>query len=312
MEIDARVLKEVEFSTSLRGYNTDEVDEFLEQVTVAVERLQAEAKSAGERASLAQREAGEQPSPDLDDSIRKTLILAQRTADMAIKEAQDEALQLLDSAKTEAQTLVEDARDSAYRITSEAERRLRDEVERLTASREELVTEVETLVRVLGEERSRLAESLGTTLRYVESSLSHAATLDQYIAAAQAADGPSVDGADGAGEELAYGPAADQYEHDVVEAEPEATELALSAAETEDDGVEAAIAEDAAAAAPSPPPGRESGRYDWDSVITPRPESSFGAARSDRPTLTALPRRSDSPYDTAAWQLRAPRADWPA
>src|SRR5258707_1112581 len=40
MEISAKVLREVEFRDRLRGYDTDEVDEFLEEVAVAVEELQ--------------------------------------------------------------------------------------------------------------------------------------------------------------------------------------------------------------------------------------------------------------------------------
>jgi cell division initiation protein len=301
MEIDARVLKEVEFSTSLRGYNTDEVDEFLEQVTVAVERLQAEAKTAGERAVAAEQTAREQPATDLDDGIRKTLILAQRTADMAIKEAQDEAQQVLDSAKAEAQTLVDDARDSATRISSEAERRLREEVDRLTASRNELQREVENLVHVLGDERSRLAESLGTALRYVETSLSHAPSLEQYL-------NPPTPVAESSEPEPALGPETSLDEGPFSPGEGADGPAGLDLPAHEEDELEAAIAEDAAAAAPSPLAAREPEEYDWDSVITPRPESSFSTAR---PTLTALPSR-DSMQDTAAWQMRAPRADWPA
>ncbi|HEV8065755.1 MAG TPA: DivIVA domain-containing protein [Acidimicrobiales bacterium] len=301
MEIDARVLKEVEFSTSLRGYNTDEVDEFLEQVTVAVERLQAEAKAAAEKASQAERAPREDvPATDLDESIRKTLILAQRTADMAIKEAQDEAQQMLESAKAEAQTLVEDARDSASRITSEAERRLREEVDRLTASRNELQRGVENLVHVLGDERSRLVESLGTALRYVENSLSHSPSLDQYLRGPE----PVAEG----GGEPSFGAEAIVEDEQPAGGDSSPSQSVFEGREQEDDDLEAGIAEDAAAAAPSPLAAREPEEYDWDSVITPRPESSFSTAR---PTLTALPSR-DSMQDTAAWQMRAPRADWPA
>jgi cell division initiation protein len=86
MEISARVLREVEFNSSLRGYNTDEVDEFLEQVADGVDRLQAEAKAAIERADNAERTAHDRTGGfDDDDSIRRTLVLAQRTADLAIR-----------------------------------------------------------------------------------------------------------------------------------------------------------------------------------------------------------------------------------
>jgi len=172
MEISARVLREVEFNSSLRGYNTDEVDEFLEQVADGVDRLQGEAKAAAERAETAERTAQDRSGLDDDDSIRRTLVLAQRTADLAVREAQEEAGQILDRARAEAETLVSDARDSAGRITSEAERRLQEEVTRLTSSRDGLRTEVDTLLSLLGAERERLTETLSAALRYVERSLS--------------------------------------------------------------------------------------------------------------------------------------------
>jgi DivIVA domain-containing protein len=190
MEISARVLREVEFNSSLRGYNTDEVDEFLEQVADAVDRLREEARSATERAEAAERGARDQTGLDDGDSIRRTLVLAQRTADLAVREAQEEATQILDRARSEAESLVGDARDSAVRITSEAERRLRDEVTRLGTTREDLRKEVDTLVSLLGAERERLVETLGAALRYVERSL---APSSELLSLSPAGARPSTD-----------------------------------------------------------------------------------------------------------------------
>ncbi len=171
MEISARVLREVEFSGSLRGYNTDEVDEFLEKVALAVDGLQAELRAALERAERQPIEVQTAPSGGDDDTLRRTLVLAQRTADLAIKEAQEEADQLIQRARAEAETTLGEAKRSAERLTSEAERRLREEVARLTGARDDLRREVDTLMSLLAAERERLSESLGTALRYVERSL---------------------------------------------------------------------------------------------------------------------------------------------
>jgi cell division initiation protein len=174
MEISARTLREVEFSGSLRGYNTDEVDEFLEKVAVAVDALQAELQVAVERA---QRQAVESPDrPDRpalaeDDPIRRTLVLAQRTADLAIKEAQEEAAQIVNQARSDGEATVAEAKRSADRISEEGQRHLREEVLRLTAARDGLRNEVDTLTTLLTAERERLTESLGAALRYVERSL---------------------------------------------------------------------------------------------------------------------------------------------
>ncbi len=181
MELSAKVLREVEFSGSLRGYNTDEVDEFLEQVALAVDNLQSELRAAQERAEQARAEQVPglpRSSLEDEDTIRKTLILAQRTADLAIKEAQLEAAELLERSRSESRVIVGEARDQAERISSDAERRLREEVARLSATRDDLRGEVDTLVSLLGSERERLKESLETALRYVELSLTAPADLD--------------------------------------------------------------------------------------------------------------------------------------
>ncbi len=322
MEISARVLKEVEFNSSLRGYNTDEVDEFLEQVAAAVERLQAEAKAAAERVEQAELSSRDRTGIEDDDSIRRTLVLAQRTADLAVKEAQQEADEIRSQAREEADTLVSDARDSAQHITSDAERRLREEVSRLAAKRDDLRTEVDTLLSLLSAERERLTETLGAALRYVERSLSPSSPLlslatknedeGHDLAVVDAEPPAEVEelemGDDGVVEDMASsGPAPDDDADDEMLDDPEDGHGGPAVSLV--DEVEAAIAEDAAAAAPSLP-----ARYDWDSVIRGRSDPQFGSqqARTNRPKLTPLPPRDTSLQDTAAWQLRARGRDWPA
>lgn len=331
MEISARVLREVEFNSSLRGYNTDEVDEFLEQVADAVDRLQEEAKSAAERAEAAERGARDRTGLEDDDSIRRTLVLAQRTADLAIREAQEEATQMLERARSEAELLVTDARESATRITSEAERRLRDEVARLGGARDELRKEVDTLVSLLGTERERLTETLGAAMKYVERSLSPSADLMSLAPSGgrggsdapateaepegEEAEAPSPAAGDG-GEVTTSVAAADTQaptsETPVATPEPAETEPGGSEAAAVDD-LEAAIAEDAAAAAPAYARESEPEHYDWDSVIRGQSEPLFpDEKRLERPNLTALPSSEESAKDTAAAKSPSRGADWSA
>jgi cell division initiation protein len=336
MEISARVLREVEFNSSLRGYNTDEVDEFLEQVADGVDRLQAEAKAAIERADNAERTAHDRTGGfDDDDSIRRTLVLAQRTADLAIREAQEEAGQILDRARGEAETLVTEARESSERITSDAERRLHEDVTRLASSRDALRTEVDTLVSLLGAERERLTETLGAALRYVERSLSPSASLMSLSSSASAeadepGDGSGGEQAEAAGDAVdPSGAEADQTAAYTIVANPEAAttpdDVGSEAASSDDgpnpaysdgtadsgevDDLEAAIAEDAAAAAPERQ--SEPDHYDWDSVIRGDTESHSEEGPSERANLTAVPPLDDVAEDTAAQQTPARGTDWP-
>ncbi len=353
MEISARVLREVEFSSSLRGYNTDEVDEFLEKVADGVDKLQGEVRAASERAEAAERTVREHPALEDEESIRRTLVLAQRTADLAVREAQDEATLILERARSEAETLVGDARDSASRMTSEAERRLREEVSRLGTSRDELRKEIGTLLSLLEAERERLTETLGAALRYVERSMSPS---DELLAAAPALSRAGASGPFGAGprdreaDRAAGSEGSTPVEVGPVEVGPDDSEASTDAAvasapvapntdtaavpaviePTRDgaagtgaaapdaaapddvDPLEAAIAQDAAAAAPIYARQEEPEDYDWDSVIRARPEPLFpdrAGPRVERPNLTALPSMKDSPTDTPGLRVEASGTD---
>ncbi|MGO9911703.1 MAG: DivIVA domain-containing protein, partial [Acidimicrobiales bacterium] len=174
-----------------------------------------------DRVERAERVSSERSGLDDEESIRRTLILAQRTADLAIKEAQEEAGQLLDGARVDAESIVSDARQTAERITADADKKLRDEVGRLNAERERLRGEIGVLSGLLGAERERLTESLSTMLRFVEKNLLTSPELASFAVT-------PVGAAPAAG----------------------------SVAAPDVDELEAAIAADAAAAAPSPPPHR--------------------------------------------------------
>src|SRR5215469_14006955 len=123
MEISGKILREVEFRDRLRGYDTDEVDEFLEKVAVGVDELREELAAANGRAERAEKQLETLPPGD-DDSIRRTLVLAQRTADLAVSEAREEANRLLEQARTQSDTMVGEARQVAQAMRSDAERDL--------------------------------------------------------------------------------------------------------------------------------------------------------------------------------------------
>ncbi len=175
MEISAKVIREVEFRDRLRGYDTDEVDEFLEEVAVAVEELQRRLETtpvpvaAPPTAPVAVERSGE-PSLD-EDSIRRTLVLAQRTADLAIKEANQEATQLVEDARRKAHELVSQATESARKMREEADAEFANRVNAQLSQREELEQDVYSLSKMVSEERSRLTDALQSLLRYVGDNL---------------------------------------------------------------------------------------------------------------------------------------------
>lgn len=167
MDISAKVLREVEFRDRLRGYDTDEVDDFLERAALGFEELTGQLEAATERAERAERQAAEMPASD-DDSIKRTLVLAQRTADMAVKEAQAEAESMLADARANAAAILNDTKESAERARASAEQERQVRISQLDAERDRLEREIATLVGLVESEQNRLQNALRTLLGYVD------------------------------------------------------------------------------------------------------------------------------------------------
>ena len=172
MDLSAKVLREVEFQSRLRGYDTDEVDEFLEKIAVAVDEMQEKMRQLAYRAERAERSITERAADENDDSIRRTLVLAQRTADLAVREAEEQAAEIMDTARSESGKLLTDARENAQRLTSAAERSHKDDIARLEGQRDQVGDELRKLSNLLDTERERLAGSLRAALSVVEQTLS--------------------------------------------------------------------------------------------------------------------------------------------
>src|SRR4051794_23439993 len=134
MDISPKSLREVEFREKLRGYHPEDVDDFLEQVAAGVEALQERLRQATERAVHAEQLANE--SGVNDDAIRRTLVLAQRTADMAIEEAREQAGTIVIDAQEKARTIMSEAVAEAQNLARQAQADLRADLERLTEARD--------------------------------------------------------------------------------------------------------------------------------------------------------------------------------
>jgi cell division initiation protein len=172
MDVSAQTLREVEFREKLRGYHPDDVDEFLERVAAGVEYLQDRLRQATERAQRAESRAAE--THDGDDALKRTLVLAQRTAEMAVQEARQEADRIATSARAEANAIVAQAEDMARRTIEETQGGIRAELTQLESARDRLRDDISALERHLDQERLRLRSSLAEALDVVEATLAPA------------------------------------------------------------------------------------------------------------------------------------------
>jgi DivIVA domain-containing protein len=174
-------LRTVEFRQTLRGYHIDDVDEYLERVAVDAEALQEQVRQAGERLKqaaerIAQLEAmlqevqlqPQSSAPVSDDTLQRTLLLAQRFVDQTQSEAEAQARVLVADAEERARRVLGDAEARAKSVTEDTERHLREEITRLEAIRAQLAGDVETIGRHMENERNRLRGALSDMLTWVD------------------------------------------------------------------------------------------------------------------------------------------------
>jgi DivIVA domain-containing protein len=166
MEVSPKTLREVEFREKMRGYHPEDVDHFLEQVASGIEVLQDRLRQAVERAQRAEAAASE--AGGADDTLRKTLILAQRTADLAVQEAREQAARILASAEQQAQTLLADADERGRRTLEDAVAETKSELARLETSRSQGQQDVDELQRWLEEHKAHLQASLSEAMAAVD------------------------------------------------------------------------------------------------------------------------------------------------
>lgn len=160
----AQQLTDIKFTQKKKGYDPEEVDNFLEKLGDAVVKLQEKVKEATRRADDAEARAasavsGSRPPEDDDevvDRAGKTLLMAQKAADEVTETAQQEADKVQDDARQKATRIVEDAnRDSAKkladaetelaRVTDDQASVVKERMAGLETQRDDLVADVESL-----------------------------------------------------------------------------------------------------------------------------------------------------------------------
>jgi DivIVA domain-containing protein len=158
MEISPQTFREVEFREKRHGYHPEDVDRFLEQMEGAVEVLQNRLQAALERAQLAESNSAQ--VEDGEGMIRRTLVLAQRTADLAIREARAEGASIVASAHKEAEAVLRAARQRDRQQREESLAGIRAELAQMEAARVQGQEEVYALNRWAEAHRTHFANML--------------------------------------------------------------------------------------------------------------------------------------------------------
>jgi cell division initiation protein len=200
----------VEFRLGLKGYNVDEVDEYLDKAAQEAEGLQEHVRQLNERLRqaserIAQLEREKRSAPAAvadegegaaaadaaalsDETLQRTLILAQKFVDQTKRESEAEAATIVSQAEEKARTAIAEAEAAAAQLQAESHQKLREEVTRLEATRTDLAADVETMARHLDSERNRLRGALTDILKWVDENVQPANSLMGVKPKAKAGD----------------------------------------------------------------------------------------------------------------------------
>ncbi|MDQ6854412.1 MAG: DivIVA domain-containing protein [Actinomycetota bacterium] len=162
MDVSPRELRDTDIREGFRGYHRDDVDELLERAASTIEGLTERVRQATERLSSAEGSTGR--NRETEEMLQRTLILAQKTADEAIAEAQERSRALLEESESRARSLVTDAEATARRIADSERQRLEAELVDLASRRDSLTGDVDALEKYESEYRGRLRKAIESEL----------------------------------------------------------------------------------------------------------------------------------------------------
>ncbi|MBS5823197.1 MAG: DivIVA domain-containing protein [Clostridium argentinense] len=130
-----------EFKRSMRGYNLDEVDEFLEKVSEDYEAIYKENATLKERISVFEDKLDHYSK--IEATIQSTLLLAQNAAEQAKITAQNEAELILRNANESAKKILDKAHNDVLQINDEFDKTKQEFLKFRTKFRNFMVSQLE-------------------------------------------------------------------------------------------------------------------------------------------------------------------------
>ena len=119
MNISPLEIQKKEFSKSLRGYNTEEVDEFLDKLLENYEKIYKQNRELKEQIQLLQEKM--QSYKDIESTLNNTLVLAKKTAEEVKSNAEKEKDAILKEATLQAKEILQHAKQRVNQINNQNE-----------------------------------------------------------------------------------------------------------------------------------------------------------------------------------------------
>lgn len=120
MRITAMDINTKEFKKALRGYNAEEVDEFLENISEEYEIMYKENSTLREKNSFLEEKL--EHHTKIESTIQNTLVLAQNAAEQSKFSAQKESELIIKNANETSQRILDKANDGVLKINDEYEK----------------------------------------------------------------------------------------------------------------------------------------------------------------------------------------------
>jgi cell division initiation protein len=154
MDLSARDVNEKQFHDAWRGYNQEEVDDFLDRVAETIDHLRRENDDLRARVrELDQAVAG---SRDTEEMLKKTLVTAQHAAEEAVATAKARAEELIAEADERVRSADQEINERVSAAEADSRRKILEAERDLTRRRRELDERVSGLTRFESELKYRL------------------------------------------------------------------------------------------------------------------------------------------------------------
>ncbi|MHA8138662.1 DivIVA domain-containing protein [Lactobacillaceae bacterium Scapto_B20] len=156
-----------EFSIKMRGYNIDQVNDFLDQI---IKDYQITIKQNDDlRSALNDTQGQLKHFNDLQNSLNQSILVAQQAADQVKDNADNEAKVTIDNANQQAQSILEDANQQSDEKVNNANQHANEIISAATKQVSQLSAEISTLKQSAQMFRNKLSTMLKSQLEFTES-----------------------------------------------------------------------------------------------------------------------------------------------
>lgn len=166
MDVSARDVHEKQFHDAWRGYNQEEVDDFLDRIAEALNRLERENDAL--RTRLREVDQMLETSRATEEMLKKTLVTAQQAAEEAITQAKEKAEHLVGEAEERARRANDELKHRVATAEEEVRRRTAEAEREADTKRRELQTSIDRLEAFEYDIKRRLHSFLDANLKALE------------------------------------------------------------------------------------------------------------------------------------------------